>query len=434
LEIEEMTSNRRNGNEYLTELIKLRRMFHQNPEPGFSEFWTTARICEYLEIHNFQLLYGKRLRAEFSRTELLKDKWDESVYRSAIERYGDDQWIKKLDGLSGVVAIIKGKRRGPKIGFRFDMDGLPIQESNEDTHFPKREGFASFNGCMHACGHDGHITIGLGLAKKLAENIDRIGGEYYLIFQPAEEKIQGGKLFSTLNFIKSIEYFVPIHLGLIGKKKVICGLSFFAGRRYKVSFKGRRAHAAASPEQGKNALLAACFAVTALYGISRHSNGSTRINVGRFASTNDSNIIPEFVEFELDLRGQTNEVCEYAAHRANDVIRGASGMADVDAELEFLAEAVTANNSTELMAYVKKVCLDIGIEHDEIIEQYQISGSDDATFIMNEVLKHGGMTTYIGIGSPTYGGHHNEKFDFDEDVLIRGVDILYQLAENISMK
>ncbi len=213
---------------------------------------------------------------------------------------------------------------------------------------------------------------------------------------------------------------------------VICGLSFLADKRYKILFKGRSSHAGASPEEGKNALQAACCAVTNLYGISRHSGGSSRINIGDFISHNASNTISDKTQFELDLRGETNEICEYLKHQSQNIINGVSTMYNVENEISFLAEAETAINSIALISQVRSACLDIGIKNDDIINNYLIPGSEDATFIMNEVLRNGGLSTYIGIGSPTYAGHHNEKFDFDEDILLRGVNILHQIAKNIS--
>jgi len=406
----------RNENELLAELKTLRRMFHKNPEIGFNEFWTTARIYEYLDKLNCTILYGNSLYDNFSEPELLT-AWSDNAYKSAKEHYDNDKWIRKLGARTGLVAIIQGNKAGPEIGFRFDIDGLPIEESRENSHTPYSEGFNSINENMHACGHDGHIAVGLGLAKILANNTEQLKGKYYLIFQPAEELILGGKIFSKLNFIKDLDYFFPIHIGLIGKKKVVCGVSFLAAKRYNVLFKGRSSHAGANPEEGKNALLAACTATTNLYGISRHSSGASRINVGEFIANNASNIIADKAKFELDLRGEANEICEYLHYHAQNIINGASIMHNVESEMIFLAEAETADNSIELIAEVRKACLDIGIKSDDIIDKYLVPASEDATFIMNEVIRNGGLSTYIGIGSPIFGGHHNDQFDFDEDVL-----------------
>jgi len=416
--------------EELAELIKLRRMFHQNPEIGFTEFWTTARICEYLEPLHCQLLYGDKLKAALLEPDLLAARQNQLAYKVAAEKCISDPWIEKLQGITGLVAIIKGKKPGPKFGFRVDIDGLPIVESTENAHLPYREGFASSNGFMHACGHDGHMAIGMGLATRLAAAADKLSGEYYLLFQPAEEMIMGGKIFSTLNFIKDLNYFIPVHIGLKSERKIICGLSFLADKRYHVSFTGNSAHSAAFPEKGKNALLAACQAVTGLYGISRHSDGYSRINIGCFQSDNAVNIISDKVEFDLDLRGQFNNINEYLATQAENIIIGASKMQDVQCSIKVVTEGEAADNSPALMSQIRKACLDIGIPEKDIMDHYLISASEDACIIMNKVAKNGGLATYVCIGCPTYGGHHNEKFDFDEDVLLTGVKILHQFVQN----
>lgn len=414
-----------------SELAEIRRQFHQHPELGFAEFWTTARICEMIHPLDCDLLYGERLYQGFPEPALL-NQWDEAVYKSVQNQYPDDKWIKKLNGKTGTVAIIKGRQEGPDVCFRVDIDGLPIKESDDSSHLPFKEGFCSTNENMHACGHDGHTAIGIGLAKKLSENKADLKGTYYIIFQPAEELISGGRIFSKFEFVKTLDYFLPIHVGLKDTIKVICGLSFLADKRYQVVFNGRSTHAGASPEQGKNALAAACASVTSLFGISRHSGGCSRINIGRFTSDNASNVISDSAQFELDLRGETNEVCEYLVHQAHNIINGISTMYDVDHEIRFITEAETASNSPELMSVVKNACIGIGIKEKEILEHYLVSGSEDATFIMNEVLKNGGISTYIGLGSATFGGHHNETFDFDETVLLTGVNLLYEVAKNIS--
>ena len=100
--------------------------------------------------------------------------------------------------------------------------------------------------------------------------------------------------------------------------------------------------------------------------------------------------------------------------------------------MTFITDAETAENSPELISEVKKACLEIGVENDEIIDHFLVAGSEDATFIMNEVLRNGGKATYIGLCSQTCGGHHNENFDFDEEIMPRAVRLLLQLATNLS--
>jgi aminobenzoyl-glutamate utilization protein A len=382
---------------------------------------------------NCALFYGDALYRDFPEPELLS-QWKDKITDLTGEDQQTESWIGRLNGRTGVVAWIEGSKPGPTLGFRFDIDGLPIAESTEMTHRPFSQGFHAINGNMHACGHDGHVAMGLVLARLLADQAPQLHGNCYLFFQPAEETIFGGKIFSKLPFVKEIDYFFAIHIGLVPSRNVICGLSFLADKRYQVSFRGRSAHAGAQPEAGRNALLAACVAVTQLYALSRHSQGASRINVGKFSADNAANIIADNAQFELDLRGETNAICDYLDRRAGETIRGAAQMHAVEADMTFVADAETSVNSPELIQEVKKACLDIGIEEAAIVDRFLVSGSEDATFIMNEVLRNGGLATYIGLCSPTYGGHHNETFDFDEDLLARGVRLLYQLANNIMDK
>ena len=421
-----------NQDELFAELVRLRRMFHQNPEVGFTEFWTTARICNYLDTLNCDIIFGKQLRAALTKPALLDERLNSNAYDTCLDQFGSDPWIEKSEGITGAVAVFKGAKKGPTFGLRFDIDGLPITESVQNTHLPAKEGFSSTNGNMHACGHDGHLTMGLGMAKILSENLDRLSGNYFLLFQPAEEVIMGGKIFSKLTYVKDFDYFFATHMGMSGPEMITCGVAFFAAKRYRVTYKGKPAHAGAAPHAGKNALVAASTAVTGLYGIPRHSGGDSRINVGEFKSNNAVNIIPNHVEFELELRSQTNPVMEYLSAQAEHIIKGAAIMQDTEYEIEFITEAVVAENSDKMIAEVRKACMDIGMAPEQVIDRIHISGSEDATYIMNEVLKNNGQTTFIGIGSPTAGSHHNDNFDFNEQDLLRGVNLIWQLTQNIA--
>ena len=419
-------------NEFEAELIRFRRLFHRFPETGFTEFRTSARICEALSLLSCRIILGNELRDALTSPAMLDACLNPEAFAQAQKDNPGDKWIRKMNGIPGVVAIFKGKQSGSGFGFRFDMDGLPIKESRQASHPPFQNGFASENDNMHACGHDGHMTIGLGLAGLLSKHADDLKGEVYLMFQPAEEVIRGGKIYAGLKYIRDLNYFFSLHLGMSGPGKVTCGVSFFADRRFRVIFKGKGAHAGGAPHQGKNALLAACTAVTGLYGISRHAWGDSRINIGGFSSPNVVNIIPDHVEFELDLRAQTPQVMDYLTRQAENVIAGAALMQDVEHKIDYVTEAETAQNSGEMIIAVKKACLDIGMKKEDIIDRLQVSGSEDATSIMNQVLQNGGKTAYIGLGAPSRGNHHNENFDFDETDLSRGVNLLFQLMMNLS--
>jgi aminobenzoyl-glutamate utilization protein A len=403
-------------------LITLRRAFHQYPEVGFTEFWTTSKICELLSDWGYELFYGKALYTEDSLKRIrgiVAEKIRDNAYALAQKKLHDHQWLDHLKGgCTGVIAHLKGTQPGPKIGFRFDIDGLPIQESTDPTHIPFEQGFISTNSNMHACGHDGHITIGLGLAKRLCEHQRALKGDVYLIFQPAEETPLGGSVFSQLDIIQQLDYVIPVHVGLINQRKIVCGLSFLASQQCEVRFIGSGSHAGGAPEKGRNALLAACHAVCALYGIARHSEGISRINVGQFISDNATNVISDTAEFAIDIRGESNEIARYLAEQAEKIVQGAARMYSVNGHFQQRSETITVSNSPAMMDLAETAALKAGVPQDAILKEHFVPVSEDATYLMQAVRNSGGLSSYLCVGSPTVGGHHNSRFDFDEDILL----------------
>ncbi|MGO3344897.1 MAG: amidohydrolase [Marinomonas sp.] len=423
----------------VNEVIKLRRHFHQNPETAFTEYWTTSEICHYLSNLGFDISYGKTLYQQaYPEVQHIADlvqidkKHVDDAYQAAKSTIKEQKWIDAMEGgFTGVIATLPCAKKGATIGFRFNIDGLPIKESEHQKHKPYLENFLSENNNMHACGHDGHTAIGLALAKQIAEHKDELSGRFVLVFQPAEEGPSGGEVFAKFDIFKQLEYLVPLHLGIINERKVVCGLSFLSLKSYKVTFSGRNAHAAVSPETGNNAIQAACTAVTGIYGIPRHGGGISRMNIGQLSSNNPSNVISDHAEFELELRGENNAICDYLHDRASSVIKGAALMHGVDVTVESQGDYVSAKNSNKGIAILKQAILNAGLTEDAIIEHHLSSASEDATFLMNEVNKHSGSASYLCLGSPTVGGHHHPDFDFDEDMLLYGVKILWEYIQHI---
>lgn len=176
---------------------------------------------------------------------------------------------------------------------------------------------------------------------------------------------------------------------------------------------------------------AACTAVTSLYGINRHSGGRTRINVGNFFSDNSSNVISDFARFELDIRAETTDVLEDIVNRAKQIVQGTANMFSVESSFDILTEIGSSKNSLELVRLVAKLARDYGFKDNDIIEDHFVNACDDATFLMNKVLEHGGLVDYFAISCPTKGGHHNPLFDFDEDSMLVALELLFNMIKNI---
>jgi aminobenzoyl-glutamate utilization protein A len=417
----------------LAPLVATRRAYHAYPELSWTEFHTTAKLCEELEQLGFTVTWGKTLYEGATRSGLPAPAVLDAAFARASAALGsDNRYLPAMKGgFTGLVATLDGASTGPTRAFRIDIDALPIAESDAAGHVPAAAGFRSRNdGVMHACGHDGHLTIGIGLARRLAASRATLRGRVHLFFQQAEEVAGGGAVFARLPQLAEAESFVALHLGIVSERKLICDATWLAARICDVHFSGRASHAGNAPQDGRNALLAACCAVQALYAIPRHSKGASRVNVGKFSSGNANNVVSDAAQFRFEVRGANDEVCSYMYERAIEIVEGAARMNGVQAEVRPVAQFVGADNSEALVNAVAEAARDVGMRDDAgiSVSNYLVPASEDATYMARAVQQRGGRSTYLLLAGQTRGGHHNEQFDFDEDLLGWGVDLCAQLA------
>lgn len=421
------------------ELIALRREFHKFPELGWQEFYTTGKIMEYLERIGIPFLYGKDIINRgfcWGRNETAI-KEAEQV---AVQRGMDAERIKKMEHVTGLAAIIEGKKEGPVVVLRFDMDGLPEEESSREERIPNKENFCSEHmGCMHACGHDGHMAIGLVLSKILWENREKLCGTVRIVFQPAEEGVRAGKAFATGGALKGADYFLSGHLGMGNQtgELVLGTYGFLATTKLDAEFIGVSAHAGASPERGKNALLAACSAVLALETLCQDSRGVSRINVGTMEAGSGRNVIADHALIRLETRGETTEIEEELHAKAVACVKGAAAMYGCRCQLKTQGGAPEAKSDKALIQRAKTALMEeqlIGKEQGLIHTLYEekpFQGSEDASYFMKEIQKHGGQALYLGIGSNITAPHHNIAFDFDENSLFTGVKVYFTIVKEL---
>jgi aminobenzoyl-glutamate utilization protein A len=276
---------------------------------------------------------------------------------------------------------------------------------------------------MHACGHDAHATIGLGVLESIKAS--DFSGTLKLFFQPAEEVIGGGKPMAESGHVDDVEYLFAIHVGLdYPTGEIAAGIDdFLAVTQFYTSFEGYPGHAGARPEEGKNAVQAMATAVSNLYGIERHSEGASRVNAGRVGGGTATNIIPEEAFVHGEVRGETTEIRDHTFHRAEQVFEGAAISQGCTADVAIEGEAPSAESDDELVDIVhRSASAHPGIERAR--RRGSIGGSEDATFLMRRVQENGGLATYLCIGTDHPGGHHTATFDVDEDSLTVGVDVL----------
>lgn len=410
-----------------------RRDFHQYAESGWFEFRTATLVTEELHQLGYQLQLGKEVVKADARMGLpSKEKLAEQEKR-AIEQGALTQWLPHFSGgFTGIVATLDTGRPGPTLAFRVDMDALDLNEEHSCQHRPHTEGFASCNPhMMHACGHDGHTAIGLGLARILKQYEAKLSGRIKVIFQPAEEGTRGAKSMMEAGVVDDVDFFVAIHIGTgVPKGEVVCGSkNFLATTKFDVTYQGVAAHSGAKPEDGKNALIAAAHATLGLYGIPRHSEGSSRINVGVLQAGIGRNVIPDTALLKVETRGETNEINEFVYEKAMNIIEGAAKMQDVAFDIKLMGAAQSSHPSTQWVDFICDLTKNHLPELTSIVKNRpQAAGSEDATYFMERVKARGGQATYMIFGTHLSAGHHNERFDFDEDVMTTAVKTLSTIA------
>lgn len=414
------------------ELIELRRDFHRYPESGWLEYRTSAKIGSLLESYGYKVFVGKEAVHSVARMGVPNEEVLKFHEERAISEGVDPKWIDLMKGgHTGVVGVIESPNPGPVIALRFDIDSLDILESNADHHIPAQKGFRSLHeGMMHACGHDGHAAIGLGVAKLLMENLDQIHGEVRLLFQPAEEGVRGAKAMVEKGWLDGVDFFYSGHIAFqsfnLGEIVATVG-GFLATTKLDVTFKGQSAHAGDKPEIGKNALLAAASSSLHLHGISRHSQGKTRINVGKLCAGSSRNAIPDHATMAIETRGETTNLNEYMTKEAINIIENIAKTYGVECEWKVVGQAPGARSNEELIPFIQSAIKAVpGVT--SIVSHMDLNGSEDAVYMINRVQEQGGKASYLLFGSPIRAGHHDPLFDMNEKVLKLGSEVLTRLV------
>ena len=422
------------------EMVACRRDFHKHAETGWFEMRTSSIIARKLTDLGYEVLTGEDVCLKEARMGVPSDEELEAGYQRAVAQGADPEFVERTrGGMTGVIGILRCGV-GPTVAFRFDIDALGVFESDEADHVPAAEGFASMNyGSMHACGHDGHATIGLGVAKALMAVKDRLHGTVKLIFQPAEEGVRGAKAIVEKGHLDGVDYFIGSHITKKGASDpgVLCPGSYgsLATSKYDVIFHGVSSHAGGAPQKGKNAMLAAATAVLNLYAIPRHGDGATRINVGKLIAGSGRNVICDEAKLEIEVRGETTELNNYVSEYTERILRAAAEMHDCTVELKLMGTAVSMTSDEDFAMEICKVCTEkAGLLPVAPPLLRKSAGSEDVSYMMQRVQAQGGKASFIRIMTPTAAPGHNRKYNFDEEVLKNGVKAFATMALHLLEK
>ncbi|QLG28070.1 amidohydrolase [Halorarum halophilum] len=414
-------------------LTPLRRDLHRHPEPAWREFYTTHRLVEELRaIDPDGIAVGHEAYDPADRMAVPDDEEFGPWVERARERGADADLLDRMaGGNTGAVAWLD-RGEGPTVGLRVDIDGLFIEESTDDEHHPVAEGFRSeIEGTMHACGHDAHMTWGLAVLEAIRDS--DFSGTFRVFFQPAEEESGGGNPMAESGFAEDLDYLLAVHVGLDHPTgRVVAGIEKpLAMAHFDVTFEGTSAHAGKAPNEGDNAMQALGTAITNVYGIPRHADGMTRVNVGTAEAGTASNVVAERARVAAEARGETTELMETMKREFRRRVRAAAEMHGCEVDVDVVSESPRADSDPELVDLVADVARDVrGVE--EVVPTADFGASEDATFLMRRVQENGGLASYLIVGTDHPTSHHTPTFDVDERSLEIGVDVLTDAVLELS--
>ena len=419
-------------------VVACRRDLHKYAEAGWTEFRTAAFAIKELQKMGYTIKMGEEV---LKKSEMMGVPSAEELKKHqerAIAQGADPELVKKMDGgMTAFTAEMKFAGDGPALGFRIDMDSNDAFESKDSDHRPTKEGFASVNeGAMHACGHDAHVAIGLAVAEILAGMKDQLKGSIRFIFQPAEEGLRGARPMVFAGVTKGLDHIVGMHVGFQAGKKglLVCGTKgFLASTKWDVTINGKGAHAGAAPQEGCNALLAGAVAAINLHAITRHSDGVTRINVGKMVAGEGRNVIPPKALLVMETRGVTSELNDYMVEESGRIIKAACDMYNCTYSIEVTGGSQSGESSQEMIDIVYEAAQDIP-HYTNIIKMSDLGGGEDYAHMMSEVQKAGGIGTYMQVGVSIAAGHHNNRFDLDEDDLLPATEIMSYIMYKVLKK
>jgi amidohydrolase len=368
------------------ELIAQRRDFHMHPELAFEEVRTAGIVAQELSALGLEVQTGV--------------------------------------GKTGVVGILEGNTDGPTILVRADMDALPILEENESNYISQSPGK------MHACGHDGHTTIALGVAKLLSHNRDKIAGRIKFVFQPAEEVVGCAKSMIADGVLQDPRPDVTLGLHLwnsmpFGTLGVADGPVMAGSSVFTLKIIGKGGHAA-SPHQGIDPVVCAAQIITAFQSIvSRNKNplDSAVISVTWLHAGTAFNVIPQDVELRGTMRFFKLEVRDLVARRMTEIADGITHAMGCSAALKIEDNVLPVVNDPQVTDRVRNVFRqyvgEAGLDRTE-----RTMGAEDVGLFMDDIP---GTYFFLGAAVPNqdaYYGHHHPRFDFDENALPLGVALL----------
>ncbi|HLF29049.1 MAG TPA: amidohydrolase [Anaerolineae bacterium] len=368
------------------QLIAWRRDFHRHPELGFQEVRTSGIVAKHLSALGIEVQSGI--------------------------------------GKTGVIGVLDGARPGPVVMLRFDMDALPIHEENQTDYVSRNPGV------MHACGHDAHTAIGMGIARLLSRQRERLNGTVKFVFQPAEEGCGGALAMIEDGALEGPRPEVALGLHVwnetpIGQAEIGAGPVLAAAGIFKIVVHGKGGHAA-MPHQAVDAVLAGSAIVNALQTIVARNvepRQTAVVTVSAFHAGDAFNVIADRAELTGTLRAFDDATYKLLIRRIREVAEGAAQALGATVALDIRTLTPVTINAADAAQFVRTTAGAVLGAGNVKPDQFTMAGED-----MGEFLKRvPGCFFFLGSRNDAKGftaPHHSPRFDIDEDVLPLGVAIL----------
>lgn len=385
-------------------VIELRHHFHQNPELSNREFKTAEKIAAHLKSLGIEVQTGV--------------------------------------AVTGVVGILKGKKPGKVIALRADIDALPVTERN-DLPFKSNvtdQFLGVETGVMHACGHDTHTAILMGVAEILAKNKDKIKGTVKFIFQPAEEGAPPGEEGGAALMIKEgvmenpkVDAIFGLHINSatpVGVIKYKTEGIMAAVERFVIQVKGKQTHGS-QPWSGVDPILISAKIIDGLQTIisreSKLTEEAAVITVGKITSGVRFNIIPESAELIGTVRTLNPEMREVILRRMKEMTETIAKAYGGSATLEVESQTSITFNNIDLVNQMLPTMQRVAGTTNVQLTKATTGGEDFSYF--QEVVPGfyfflGGMTP----GSTEAYPHHTPDFKIDDAGMLLGVKILTEMS------
>ena len=364
-------------------LVRDRRDLHQHPELGFKEARTGTFVAERLRACGYEV-------------------------RTGVGRTG----VVGLKGTGQRCALV-----------RADMDALPIEEANDVPYRSRHQG------AMHACGHDGHVAIGLEVARRLAAVT--LPGTVKFVFQPAEE-LSGGALAMiddgilggpTVGAAFGIHLWNDIPVGTIG---IVGGAMMASVDEFDITIAGTGGHAA-MPHRTIDPVLVAAHIITALQSlVSRRRDPFEEgvVSVTQVAAGHAFNVIPQQATLRGTVRTFGGKFYEDAPALVTDTARGIARALGADATVEFRRLTRALVNDPAMAELMTGVAREI-VGENRVTADIRTMGGEDMSHFLNQVP---GCFAFVGSARPdgTSYPHHSPRFDIEETALPIAVELLTQ--------